>query len=229
MQGVRVKSVDPKINLFNSQQVISKKGEYFVLSGDGKIILFNKNGNELWTKVGYENDDIDISPSGNYIIALGDCINIFNKKGEIILKQDISSGYFYDSIISFSPDEKYCIIGTLKDKLYFFQLDSPMLLWEYSSGDLNIGFTSASISANGNFIFVGAVRHIKGVGLDAQNPYHLFLLNKSKEILWKKEIKELGYQNDRWGSKVFLSSDGTDIYFTLPKGIVHLKNEFLVK
>ncbi|GBF36882.1 DUF5711 family protein [Methanofervidicoccus abyssi] len=145
-------------------------------------------------------DSVSITPDGNYIVAGGNGIYLFNNNGDLLWKYE--KDLVYISSVSITPDGKYIVagvgdtisggaIGHINNGIYLFN-NNGNLLWRYQPED---DVTSVAITPDGKYIAIGS-----GGFND-----NIYLFNNNGDELWKYKTDEY------WVNSVSITPDGNYI------------------
>ncbi|MEW5768534.1 MAG: PQQ-binding-like beta-propeller repeat protein [bacterium] len=157
----------------------SADSNYFIANSEGRIILFDTDGNVIWKRdikpiplVAFGNK-VAISQDGDMIYAEAwRTLYCFDKSGRVIWEYKLPRAV---RGITLTADEN-CLVVSLWDKdIYFFDSKQGVLLWQKK-----VDFPIASLynSNDDSFISVG----LKSGGI-------VVCLFKGEKIIWKKELE----------------------------------------
>ncbi len=92
---------------------ISKEGT----DTKGMVFFYNRYGELLWSYVTGSWSAVSVSSDGNYVVAGGDELRIFNKEGNLLHSFSIREAPIH--VISLSKDANVAAIGVGRDVFYF--------------------------------------------------------------------------------------------------------------
>jgi serine/threonine protein kinase len=151
----------------------------------GKVYLFNKDGNLLWSRnLNPTVYDVSISSDGKYIVvAYSNKLSVFDTKGNLLWSYET---YRWIYSISITPDGKYIVAGTGSTgdygRVYLFD-NEDNVLWSYNAGFVRY----VSITPDGEYIVAGKTPHGTNNGQDDENTIYLF--NKNGKLLMSYNVK----------------------------------------
>ena len=214
----------------------SQDGNYFGVVGNERwgdpsnpncnpqVVLFDKQGKELWRKAldEYHSSFLSLSATAKYILV-GGCgpvfqssrgrVYLFNRNGEIIRKYNYlsESDRRADIDCSFSNDEEVVAIAS-NECLLLIKSETGEVISKWnlpSSGSWKKPRTidMVQISSNGETIFVAASEKDPMEALGGIDP-DLFLISSSGALIWHQQIPSSG---NYYGYEVAITPDGKEI------------------
>lgn len=176
----------------------------------GHVVLYDKNGNEMWRKTfdwGHSGK-VRISDNGQYIAAIGDPtpgtrLHVLSGQGDVVWQYASGNCEF----MVFSSDSRYLAAGINLSELRLFESSSGNPLWGRESEEAR-SFYSIAVSKHGEFVAAA------DGGGKRENPAGdsstVFLFDKNGNEVWRKEFKILSYR----APKVRFGEDGEHLLIT---------------
>lgn len=181
---------------------LSQDGLYGAVTTEERVYLYDRNGTLLWSYPVSRSRSVAISSDGERIVAGGDHLLLFDRKGNVIWR------YMPESRVqgvAIAADGRTICAGAGTSIIVFFQDDGRATAnasWSFDKGD---PIESVSIGGGGSNIAAGG---------DSGNVY---FLSGDGQLLWT-------YRTGNNGIKVAVSHDGSTVAAASIQRVVLLLN-----
>ena len=193
------------------------------------LIFLDIEGNILWQKF-FEEERIGrsrISSNGSFVavdvrsaLKKERYIHIYDTKGTLLFKKQVEYPGSYRFAVD--NDERYIVAGSTGGAMYLFDTSTLSLLWQYSTGDKNVGFLDVDIDS----AIVAAIVTTKNPKnrSDGSLPRYLYLFDIEGNIMEKKKFEGHGF--GRWlkGPKVKITESGRKILIGIQDRLLEFNN-----
>lgn len=161
---------------------LGKQNTYIADSQSGQVVVFDKEGKELWAYNPKQSIDYIIERNDNLILFMkaGDSleqINILDKQGQLLSNTVINDGKIIN--VTISDNEKHFILtvlattnNSIKSKIMYYSINGE-LIWQEIFNNQIIGFVD--FTDNNNLVVVSDKR--------------VSFYNTDKKLLWSRDIE----------------------------------------
>lgn len=220
----------------------SADGNYFAVNasdgrdnsfpGGAAIILFDRNGNEIWrfNVDANEASSIYVSGTGRYIIGANCNIlygdeyiggmdfkdrrtYLFEKEGKLIRKYDGMSAKLFNGAV-FSSSEDYAVIIDRAEKLSLIETSTGDILFQYSLVGRGRGIYFADIAEEGRLVGL-----ISADRIERTNP-EIVIIGFDGVKVWSQKFPEIKEPPEQRGPELSLSDDGKRLTAVVGQKIV---------
>ena len=174
-------------NTSNIERIlISEYGEKVIGVGERELYILDRNGKLIAQLMFNESIRASASSCGCYIAVGTENGTLYFFEDEKLIWTQRLSGRIYP--LSLSADGSYVVVG-VGSKLHVFGKDGK-LLWSYS---VEGNILDVRISESNNYIALESVETGEVLGSTTVGTTHVYLLDKSGNVLWSQALSPTSY------------------------------------